>query len=110
MMAGRHRIGRSASFGAHRDTSIGGKRQREKRGDEGDRGRRATPRHGLTISCGQPQHSEDFVNSSSGYSRTRRSLKALAMTETELNVIAAPAQIGLMSVPVNGYRMPAAIG
>ncbi len=32
------------------------------------------------------------------------------MTETELNVIAALAQIGLMSVPTNGYRTPAATG
>jgi hypothetical protein len=32
------------------------------------------------------------------------------MTETELNVIAALAMIGLNSSPVNGYSAPAAIG
>src|SRR5687767_4067368 len=35
---------------------------------------------------------------------------ALPMTETELNVIAALAIIGLSSSPNQGYRMPAAIG
>ena len=34
----------------------------------------------------------------------RRSRSALAMTDTELNVIAALAQIGLMSMPVNGIQ------
>ena len=37
-------------------------------------------------------------------------LSAFPITETELSVIAALAQIGLMSVPVNGYRIPAATG
>ena len=32
------------------------------------------------------------------------------MTDTELNVIAALAQIGLMRTPVNGYSTPAATG
>jgi hypothetical protein len=32
------------------------------------------------------------------------------MTDTELKVIAALAQIGLMSVPKNGYSSPAATG
>jgi hypothetical protein len=36
--------------------------------------------------------------------------KALAMTETELNVIAALAIIGLSNNPVTGYKTPAATG
>jgi hypothetical protein len=40
--------------------------------------------------------------------RLRRS--AFAITDTELNVIAALAQIGLIRVPVTGYRIPAATG
>ena len=38
------------------------------------------------------------------------SRSALAITDTELNVIAALAQIGLMSRPMNGYSTPAATG
>src|SRR5688572_31616519 len=44
------------------------------------------------------------------YSTTRRSRSALAITDTELNVIAALAIIGLRSKPKNGYRTPAATG
>ena len=44
------------------------------------------------------------------YKRSRWSRKALAMTESELKVIAALAQIGLMRRPTNGYSAPAAIG
>ena len=44
------------------------------------------------------------------YSRTRRRRSALAMTDTELNVIAALAMIGVSSSPKTGYRTPAAIG
>ena len=44
------------------------------------------------------------------YSFTRRSRSALAITDTELNVIAALAQIGLISMPMNGYSTPAATG
>src|SRR2546422_519343 len=40
----------------------------------------------------------------------RRSRKALPMTETELNVIAALAIIGLSRIPNHGYSTPAAIG
>jgi hypothetical protein len=40
--------------------------------------------------------------------RLRRS--ALAMTDTELKVIAALAIIGLSNTPVTGYSTPAAIG
>jgi hypothetical protein len=44
------------------------------------------------------------------YRGTRRKRSALAMTETELNVIAALATIGLSNEPEIGYRTPAAIG
>ena len=44
------------------------------------------------------------------HSDTRLNRSALPMTETELNVIAALAIIGLSSSPNQGYRMPAAIG
>ena len=43
------------------------------------------------------------VDSVSCYSSTRRSRSAFTITDTELNVMAALAQIGLISVPVNGY-------
>jgi hypothetical protein len=39
-----------------------------------------------------------------------RNRSAFAMTETELNVIAALAQIGLISRPMSGYSTPAATG
>ena len=44
------------------------------------------------------------------YSSTRRNRKALPITDTELSVIAALAQIGLISRPRNGYKTPAATG
>ena len=40
----------------------------------------------------------------------RRSRSAFAITETELNVIAALAIIGLNRSPKNGYKTPAAMG
>jgi hypothetical protein len=46
----------------------------------------------------------------SAYNSARRSLSALAMTDTELSVMAALAQIGLINTPRNGYKMPAATG
>ncbi len=46
----------------------------------------------------------------SSYSDTRLRRKAFEITETELSVIAALAQIGLIRVPVNGYSTPAATG
>ena len=46
----------------------------------------------------------------SAQSLARRSLSALAITDTELKVIAALAIIGLKSSPRTGYRTPAAIG
>ena len=44
------------------------------------------------------------------YSSVFRSRKALPITDTELRLIAAAANIGLSSRPKNGYRIPAAIG
>ena len=44
------------------------------------------------------------------YSFTCRKRSAFAMTETELNVMAALAIIGLNRTPKNGYRIPAATG
>jgi hypothetical protein len=44
------------------------------------------------------------------YNLARRKRSALPITDTELNVIAALAQIGLISAPVNGYKTPAATG
>ena len=44
------------------------------------------------------------------YDATWRKRRALAITETELNVIAALAIIGLNSSPNMGYNTPAAIG
>ncbi len=44
------------------------------------------------------------------YSFTWRRRSALVITETELNVIAAAAMIGLRSSPKNGYSTPAATG
>ena len=45
-----------------------------------------------------------------GQSASRRRRSALAITDTELNVIAALAIIGLSSRPKTGYSTPAAIG
>ncbi len=42
------------------------------------------------------------ARSAPDYSDTRLSRSALPITETELSVIAALAQMGLISVPVNG--------
>jgi len=44
------------------------------------------------------------------HSSARLNRNAFAMTETELNVIAALASIGLNSSPTNGYSTPAATG
>ena len=44
------------------------------------------------------------------YNSICRSRSAFEMTDTELNVIAALAIIGLSNNPVNGYSTPAAIG
>lgn len=44
------------------------------------------------------------------YNAARRRRNALAITDTELNVIAALAIMGLRSRPKTGYSTPAAIG
>ncbi len=45
-----------------------------------------------------------------GYRLTRRSRRALPITETELKLIAAAAIMGLSKRPKAGYSSPAAIG
>lgn len=44
------------------------------------------------------------------YSSTLRNRSAFEMTDTELKVIAALANIGLSSMPMKGYKTPAASG
>ena len=44
------------------------------------------------------------------YSDNVRNRKAFPITDTELNVIAAAASIGLSKMPKTGYSTPAAIG
>ena len=44
------------------------------------------------------------------HSSARRSRRAFRITDTELKVIAALAQIGLIRIPVTGYSTPAATG
>ena len=99
-MARRHRIGVRcvASFGAHDLARLDDGRcshhdQRQHECSEtSDHLCQYTPAHRLV------------------YSRARRSLSALPMTETELKLIAAAAIIGDSSRPKNGYSTPAAIG
>ncbi len=52
----------------------------------------------------------DELRTAPAQSSSFRSLSAFPITETELRVIAALAQIGLISTLTTGYRMPAAIG
>ena len=54
--------------------------------------------------------SKHRIASIARHSSARRKRSALLITDTELNVIAALAIIGLSSSPNHGYRMPAAIG
>ena len=54
---------------------------------------------------GESHQCADAAHSSA---RLRRN--AFAITETELSVIAALAQMGLMSTPISGYNTPAATG
>ncbi len=49
-------------------------------------------------------------NAANHQSGTFRSRRALAITETEENVMATLASIGLRRGPPKGYRMPAAMG
>jgi hypothetical protein len=75
--------------------------------------RRATIRHIVApwISSGcRLRISRDGGQESRPYSGARRSRSALAITDTELNVIAALAIIGLRSRPKTGYSTPAAMG
>ena len=58
-----------------------------------------------TVRSGRPE-----LRQPASYSATRRKRSALAMTDTELNVIAALAIIGLRSTPNTGYSTPAATG
>src|SRR5258707_9719119 len=44
------------------------------------------------------------------YSAALRRRRALAITETELKLMAALASMGLSSQPKNGYKRPAAMG
>ena len=44
------------------------------------------------------------------YSLTRRSRSEFAITDTELKLIAAAANMGLSKIPNTGYSTPAAIG
>lgn len=56
-----------------------------------------------SITAGPLQQSPD-------HSTTLRNRRAFEMTDTELNVIAALANMGLSNNPTNGYRTPAATG
>lgn len=51
-----------------------------------------------------------FSQSRAAHKATRRSRSALAITETELKLMATAAIMGLNNTPRNGYRTPAAIG
>lgn len=60
------------------------------------------------LSSRAPQ--EVFQQPPAVHKATRRSRSALAITETELKLMAAAAIMGLNNTPRNGYRTPAAIG
>src|SRR5262245_2976859 len=49
-------------------------------------------------------------NPPSAYSFTQRSRREFPTTDSELRLMAALAQMGLMRTPKNGYRTPAATG
>ena len=55
-------------------------------------------------------HRNEYIPHAVRHSAAVRSRSALAMTDTELKLIAAAAIIGESSRPVTGYRTPAAIG
>lgn len=52
----------------------------------------------------------DMNGNRAPYRSTLRNRRAFEITETELNVIAALANMGLSNNPTNGYRTPAATG
>jgi hypothetical protein len=66
--------------------------------------------HASSIARHEYLFSERLSHSAGVHNAARLSLSALPITETELNVIAALAIIGLRSSPNHGYRIPAAIG
>ena len=65
--------------------------------------------HGSSIARGASQEPPQRRGGQC-HRETRLRRSALPMTDTELNVIAALAIIGLSSSPNHGYRLPAAIG
>src|SRR4030095_6929450 len=71
--------------------------------------------HARAITTGIPRVGKGHVSKnhevvSMGYSFIVRRRSALAITETELKLIAALATIGLRSHPKTGYSTPAAMG
>ena len=76
------------------------RRQREPAYTSGRRGPQPTG--------GTPERSA--LGGALDYSSTLLSLTALRITDTELSVIAALAQIGLIRIPKKGYSTPAATG
>ena len=68
-----------------------------------------TPRFAAGSTRQSTAHRAGWTRSSSQRSM-RRSRSALAMTDTELRLIAAAASMGLRRRPNAGYRTPAAIG
>jgi hypothetical protein len=84
-------------------------RQRGQDGQHDDTDRSLCQAHGSSI---PRAHSRThFANGEVAFHReTRLNRRALPMTDTELNVMAALAIIGLSSSPNQGYRIPAAIG
>lgn len=63
--------------------------------------------HLLALQVVDENHS---IAASLNYNLRLLNRNALAITETELKLIAAAATIGLSSIPKNGYNAPAAIG
>ncbi len=56
------------------------------------------------------EHSPEYTNPRHRYIRAERSRRAFPMTDTELNVMAALARIGLSRIPKAGNNRPAAMG
>ena len=98
MMVVRRRLGRSRA-----DERTHGAAQRQAGEDrkENETDSAARPIHILSI---------HVFWRSRFHSLTRRSRNAFPITDTELNVIAALAIVGLSSRPKNGYRTPAPMG
>ena len=84
-------------------------------GHRGTRQAREQEQHGQRHRMNQPIHvalsiTPVIVCSPPTHACALRNRRALTMTDTELNVIAALAIIGLSSNPNTGYSTPAAIG